>query len=103
MKNAVQKGAQLPVKPLFPLGRLHATPGALEALAEAKTAWSDYVQRHVTGDWTAMAPEDMAENWRALLHGDRIFSAYRLSTGQKLWVITEADRSATTLLLPEEY
>jgi len=57
--------------------------------------------RHITGDWAEMCKEDQRANRRAVEEGSRVFSAYRLATGAKVWVITEADRSATTLLLPE--
>ena len=56
-----------------------------------------------TGDWSEMVEEDQAANRQAIAEGSRVFSAYHLGTGVKLWVITEADRSATTLLLPDEY
>ena len=89
--------------PLFPLGDLYSTPGALAAVEEAKSTALDLVARHVTGDWSEMVEEDQQANESAIAVGGRIFSAYHLSTGVKLWIITEADRSATTLLLPDEY
>ena len=61
------------------------------------------MSRHVGGDWGCVGEEDRRLNDEALLHGDRILSAYRTDRGVKLWVITEADRSSTTVLLPEEY
>lgn len=90
-------------RPLFRLGQVVATPGALEALAEAGQTPNEFITRHVTGEWGDLVAEDIQENEYALKHVLRIFSSYRLSTGAKLWVITEADRSATTLLLPSEY
>ena len=90
-------------KPCFSLGRVLATPGALEALAEAEQQPDEFLSRHVVGDWGDVCPEDAQENELSLQHGFRLLSAYTLSTGDKLWIITEADRSATTLLLPEEY
>jgi hypothetical protein len=63
----------------------------------------EFIYRHVQGDWGAVSEDDKRENDRAVQHGDRILSAYTTSTGERLWVITKADRSATTLLLPEEY
>ena len=63
----------------------------------------DYVRRHVHGDWGIVDEEDKMSNNQAVDQGTRILSAYRLPTRDKLWIITEADRSATTLLLPEEY
>ena len=89
--------------PLFPLGDLYSTPGALAAVEEAKSTALDLVARHVTGDWSEMAKEDQQANEQAIAEGSRVFSAYHLSTGVKLWIITEADRSVTTLLLPSEY
>lgn len=92
-----------PQTSLFPLGQVVATPGALEALTEAgQTPWA-LLQRHQTGDWGDVPPEDQQENNFSLQHELRILSAYTLRTGVKLWLITEADRSYTTLLLPSEY
>ena len=88
---------------LIPLGRLLATPGALAALERAACDPVSLIARHVTGDWGDLDPDDRAANERATRDGSRILSAYRLATGQRIWIITEADRSATTLLLPEEY
>lgn len=88
---------------LFPLGNLFCTPGALAALEEAKTYAEPFLVRHVTGDWSEMVEEDQEANELAVVDGSRVFSAYHLSSGVKLWIITEADRSATTLLLPSEY
>lgn len=87
----------------FPLGRTVATPGALEALIGARETPLPYLMRHVAGDWGELDQDDKAENESAIENGLRILSAYRLSDGTKIWVITEADRSATTILLPEEY
>ena len=88
---------------LFDLGRVVATPGALEALTESEEDPHLYLGRHVTGDWGELPDEDKAANTLALVTGERIQSSYRTSRGIKLWVITEADRSATCLLLPEDY
>ncbi len=88
---------------LFELGRVVATPGALEALTESGEAPLLYLARHVTGDWGEMRQEDKAANTLALITGERLMSSYRTSRGTKLWVITEADRSSTCLLLPDEY
>lgn len=95
-------------KPLFPVGRLVATPGALAALEEAKTSVFELVARHVRGDWGCVCDEDAAANDASIRDGTRILSAYRLGTGVKVWMITEAadedgERSATTALLPDEY
>jgi hypothetical protein len=88
---------------LFPLGLLVATPGALGAFATTGQNPQEFLVRHVTGDWGDLPPEDVAENQRALRVGSRLFSAYNLADGTRLWIITEQDRSATTLLLPAEY
>ena len=87
----------------FPLGRTVATPGALDALKEAGESPAYYLDRHITGDWGDVPPEDAAENELSVKKGFRILSAYTLSTEVKIWLITEADRSSTTILLPEEY
>ena len=90
-------------KPLFPLGQVVGTPGALEALEQANKGPLDVLSRHVTGDWGDLEEEDRAENDFSVQRDLRILSAYTLPTGVKVWVITEADRSATTILLPDEY
>jgi hypothetical protein len=87
----------------FALGRLLQTPGAHEAMATALHHPAEFLLRHQHGDWGELPPEDLAENERAVCEGSRIFSAYRTRLDAKLWVITEWDRSATTLLLPDEY
>jgi len=87
----------------LPLGQLLATPGALRALAHAGQSPIAFLRRHMAGDWGEVCPEDAQANAHAAEHGGRILSAYTLSSGVKIWIITEADRSATTLLLPEEY
>jgi hypothetical protein len=88
---------------LFNLGRVVATPGALKALKECGEEAYIYLGRHVTGDWGELSRQDKAANTLALLTGSRILSSYRTSQGVKLWVITEADRKSTCVLLPEEY
>lgn len=87
----------------FSIGKLVATPGAIEALADAKQSPMEFVARHIKGDWGEACEEDRQANEDALRDGDRLLSAYRTKKGVKLWVITEADRSSTCLLLPEEY
>jgi hypothetical protein len=89
--------------PLFPLGRIVATPGALAALERAKQPPTSFLARHAIGDWGELEPSDVAENEYSVAHGFRLLSSYRTDAGDRLWIITEADRSATTLLLPEEY
>ena len=88
---------------LFALGRLVGTPGALRALEGAGQLPAEFLARHVTGDWGELCDEDKAENELSIERGLRVFSAYKLHTGAKVWVITEWDRSVTTILLPEEY
>lgn len=87
----------------FELGQLVMTPGADEAMREAQHVPPEFLLRHKHGDWGALPPEDIQENERALRVGSRPFSTYRTRTEEKLWVITEWDRSVTPLLLPEEY
>lgn len=95
-------------KPKFSMGKPLATPGALEALAEAGQTTGELLARHLTADWGDVDAGDAALNDAALTDGSRLFSAYTLRTGVKIWVITEAAddhgrRAATTLILPEEY
>jgi len=90
-------------KPKFPLGQLAATPGAIEAMQEAEQLPIDFLSRHARGDWGDVDEEDRDANDMALDHGYRILSAYTTANGETLWIITEADRSVTTILLPEEY
>ena len=89
--------------PKFPLGRVVATPGALTALEEANQNPFEFLARHQAGDWGDLCEEDKRENEFSVRNGFRILRAYRTRNNTKVWVITEADRSATTLLLPEEY
>jgi hypothetical protein len=89
--------------PKFELGQLAATPGALAALEESGEEPGTFIARHAAGDWGDLSEEDRNENEFSLLHGFRLLSSYRLRGGVKLWIITEADRSSTTILLPDEY
>lgn len=89
--------------PVLELGRVVATPGALAALTEAGVTPDRYLFRHACGDWGELDAHDWATNDHALEEGTRILSAYTLPTEAQLWLITEGDRSVTTLLLPEEY
>lgn len=89
--------------PLFPLGQVVATPGVLDALAPHPGLLHRLVARHAHGDWGDLDAEDRQANDDALKNGSRIFSAYTTPDGEKVWLITESDRSATTLLLPAEY
>jgi hypothetical protein len=87
----------------FEPGQIVATPGALEALRTSGDDPLAYLARHLTGDWGDVDEHDRHENELSLQNGWRILSCYRLEDGTRIWVITEADRSATTFLLPEEY
>jgi hypothetical protein len=90
------------IKP-FPLGEVVATRGALAALEAAGQSPIEFLVRHLRGDWGEVCPEDWQANDEAVEAGDRLLSAYRTSLGERLWIITEWDRSVTTLLLPDEY
>lgn len=87
----------------FILGKTVATPRALNALADSGESPAQFLNRHVSCDWGEVCNEDKQANEDALLHGERILSAYRTAKSVKIWVITEADRSSTCMLLPEEY
>ncbi len=87
----------------FILGDIVATPGALQALESSGQLPLEFLGRHARGDWGDLCAEDRRENALALRAGHRLMSAYTLRNGQKLWIITESDRSVTTLLLPHEY
>jgi hypothetical protein len=86
----------------LPLGRVVTTPGALKLLLEAGGHPFDYLARHATGDWGDLCAFDQRQNEIALREGLRVFSSYEVPVG-RVWIITEADRSITTILLPEEY
>lgn len=95
-------------RPLFNLGRLLATPAALQAIEEASQSPADFLDRHVLGDWGTVCEEDGELNDDAVKDGSRILSAYVTGNGERIWIITEAKdddgrRAATTILLPEEY
>lgn len=89
--------------PLFDLGLIVATPGAIDALNAAGQSPTEFLRRHVTGDWGECCPEDADENNLSVRDGFRILSAYRTKLNVKLWIITEADRSSTCFLLLSEY
>jgi hypothetical protein len=87
----------------FELGQTVMTPGADLAMRAAQQVPLEFLLRHKNGDWGELPEEDIRENEWSLENGARLFSAYQTRTDEKLWVITEWDRSVTTLLLPEEY
>ena len=95
-------------KPKFPLGQVLATPGALEALKKSGQSPASFIERHVSGDWGEVCPDDKALNDESLIDGSRILSAYKTSKNERLWIITEAaddegHRCCTTILMPSEY
>ena len=101
LQNAVKR--QLSGTHLFDLGQVVATPGALAALESASQTAEELISRHVSGDWGMLPPEDVQANEDALTSGGRLLSAYLLNDQTKIWIISEWDRSVTTLLLPSEY
>jgi hypothetical protein len=86
---------------LFSIGQVFATPALLEQITRAEIEVG--LDRHASGDWGDIDTDDASENERALSDGSRIFSAFTSSNGIKFWIITEADRSSTTVLLPSDY
>ena len=94
----------LPTIPLFSAGQIVATPGALALLEQVEKTPLEFLSRHLRGDWgDDLCQEDKTENELSLKHGFRLMSSYRINETETLWVITEADRSVTTMLLPSEY
>jgi hypothetical protein len=87
----------------FELGLVLATPAALELLGSVEVSPSELLEMHVSGDWGDVPSEDARENEYSLKHGFRVLSSYPLPSGERIWIITEADRSSTCLLLPREY
>jgi hypothetical protein len=90
-------------RPRFNMGQIVATPGALRELEQSGESPAKLLTRHSTGDWGEVDGEDCRLNDKAVMEGTRLLSAYRTAKGERLWIITEADRSVTTLLLPSEY
>jgi hypothetical protein len=86
-------------EPCFSLGKTVATPAVMELGVDL----AGYMRRHHCGDWGDLCEEDKQANEDALVHGDRILSHYKLTDGRRIYIITEADRSSTCILLPEEY
>ena len=87
----------------FALGQTYITPGAEEALQIAGQTAIEFLRRHMSCDWGELSDDDVRENEFSLKKGFRLLSNYQTGKGQQLWIITEADRSATTVLLPSEY
>ena len=87
----------------FALGQIFITPGAQEALEIAGQTPIQFLRRHMSADWGEISEDDAQENDLSVREGFRLLSAYRTVKSQKIWIITEADRSATTILLPSEY
>ena len=85
----------------FKIGRIVSTPNALARLTNEEILLG--IQRHQAGDWGDVSVEDREENELSLKEGFRLLSVYRTARGVKFWIITEADRSATTVLMPEDY
>jgi hypothetical protein len=110
----VEGDSHMIVRPLFPIGAIYGTPGALQLLEDCQVSPDQLLLRHVAGDWGSLDSEDTATNNAAVSNGSRLLSNYRLCgvngsdcgydmCSHRLWIITEADRSSTTLLLPEDY
>ena len=98
MTNTIQQ------RPLFELGQIFMTPGAENAMESADQSPFEFLARHRTGDWgEGLPPEDIRANEQALQNDLRLLSRYITNQNEVVWVITEHDRSYTTLLLPQEY
>ena len=91
------------ISPRFPLGFIVATPAAQELLDDYQVSPQSLLSRHQLGDWGDLGDEDRESNEFAVKYGDRLLSSYRLSDTEKVWIITEHDRSVTTILLPDDY
>lgn len=94
--------------PLFKPGRILASPGCLEAIEKSGDNLWNFFARHLAADWGVVGDEDAEANNQSIKDGSRIISAYLLKTGEKIWIITEAEddqgiRAATTAILPSEY
>jgi len=88
----------------FPAGKLLMTAGVDELVRQGRLNPTPYLSRHLGGDWGDLSDNDRQQNDEALRSGeDRLFSSYQVAPSLKLWIITEWDRSVTTLLLPDEY
>ena len=90
-------------KKSFPLGQVLITPPAETVLQEAGRAFKEFLDRHASGDWGEIDTDDWNANEEALTSGGQLLSVYAVTDAQKVWIITESDRSATTILLPDDY
>jgi hypothetical protein len=90
-------------KKSFPLGKVLITPPAEAVLQEAGRTFQEFLEKHASGDWGEIDADDWNANEEALASRGRVMSVYAVTDKQKVWIITEADRSATTLLLPDDY
>lgn len=95
--------SQQPRVARFTLGQTVITPGAEESLQLAGQTAIEFLRRHMSGDWGDLSEDDVKENELSLERGFRLLSCYQTTKGERIWIITEADRSATTILLPSEY
>ena len=95
--------AQVLREPKFTPGQVVATPGVLAALEDCHCTPIELLTRHLSGDWGSVPVEDAQSNDLALQSGGRLLSSYPIGPNTRIWVITEADRSVTTFLLPSEY
>src|SRR5947209_19355686 len=93
--------SEITMKPLFELGQIVATPGALDLFAETGTDPLNLIARHISGDWGDVPPEDAKENDFSVQNGFRLLSSYQVGS-ERLWLLTEADRSSSCLLMPDE-
>ena len=100
---SIEQTLATPQPKLFPLGQLLSTPGAINALRDSGQLPAEFLRRHQAGDWGDLFDADKRENEFSVSRELRILSSYRTAKDEKIWIITEADRSATTLLLPSEY
>lgn len=87
----------------FPAGQIVSTRGALAAMQECQVLPASLLRRHLSGDWGSVPVEDAQFNEMALKSGGRLLSSYSIAVGVRIWIISEADRSSTTILLPSEY
>lgn len=94
---------EMMLEPKFSLGRVFLTQGAKQAILDSNQNANEFLQLHQTGNWGIVGKEDAEENEFSLKNGFRLLSAYKTKQNIKIWIITEADRSSTTVLLPSEY